>query len=211
MTSPQADSYQRIAKEARASLKIEKSEFIGIAFPIEAENEFSGGLRRIEKEFHSATHHCWAFRTGHGKDQHSRSSDAGEPSGTAGKPILTAIESHELSDTALVVVRYYGGVKLGTGGLARAYRDAAREVLGSAEIEQRILYDRLEVRTSFATAGVVYRLIEPPDVVLVEESSADDRRFLLDVRKSRSETLLSYLAEKRIEVQRQPAKAGDIG
>lgn len=208
-----SDSYHRVATEARASLKIEKSEFIGIAFPIEAENEFSGGLRRIEKEFHSATHHCWAFRTGHGKDQHSRSSDAGEPSGTAGKPILTAIETRDLSDSALIVVRYYGGVKLGTGGLARAYRDAAREVLSVAEIQQRILYDRLEVRTTFANAGVVYRLIHSPDIILVEETSAEDRCFLLDVRKSRSATLLSELAEKRIDAQRQtqPAKAGDIG
>lgn len=203
MTSPRSDSYEKIAKQARASLKIEKSEFIAIAFPIRAENEFADELRRIEKEFHSATHHCWAFRTGHGKELHSRSSDAGEPSGTAGKPILTAIETRELSDSAVIVVRYYGGVKLGTGGLARAYRDAAREVLSVAGIEQRILYDRLEIRTSFATAGVVYRLIQPPDVILVEEISADDRRFILDVRKSRSEKLLTDLSEKRIEVRRR--------
>ena len=211
MTSPCSDSYQQIAKQARASLKIEKSEFIAIAFPIQAENEFADELRRIEKEFHSATHHCWAFRIGHGKDQQGRCSDAGEPSGTAGKPILNAIESNELSDTGVVVVRYYGGVKLGTGGLGRAYRDATREVLGVAELREQILYDRLEVRTSFATAGVVYRLIQPPDVILVEEISADDRRFILDVRKSRSEELLSDLSEKRIDAQRQPAQAGDIG
>jgi len=209
MSTPRPDSYLRVATEARASVKIEKSEFIGIVFPVEAENEFSEALRRIEKEFHSATHHCWAFRIGPGKDQHSRSSDSGEPSGTAGKPILSAIESQELSDTAVVVVRYYGGVKLGTGGLARAYRDAARAVLSAAAVVERILYDRLEIRTSFATAGVVHRLIHPPDIILVEEISADDRRFILDVRKSRSEALLSDLAEKRIHAQLQPAQAGD--
>jgi len=211
MMSSRSDAYRRVAREARAALKIEKSEFIGIAVPVTSELEFTTALRKIEKEFHSATHHCWAFRTGHGNDLHSRSSDAGEPSGTAGKPILTAIESQELSDTAVVVVRYYGGVKLGTGGLARAYRDATREVLGVAPIEERILYDRLEIRTSFATAGVVYRIIDPPNVVLVQETSADDRRFILDVRKSRSETLLSDLAEKRIEAKHQPAKAGGTG
>lgn len=203
MTASGRDAYRRIAAETRATLKIEKSEFIGIAIPVTTEAEFITALRKIEKELHGATHHCWAFRTGHANDLHSRSSDAGEPSGTAGKPILTAIESQELSDTAIVVVRYYGGVKLGTGGLARAYRDAAREALGVAPIEERILYDRLEVRTSFATAGVVYRLLDPPHIVLIDETSADDRVFILDVRKSRSEAVLSDLAEKRVESRRQ--------
>lgn len=147
---------------------------------------------------YDATHHCWAFRLRVEEGIRDRSSDAGEPSGTAGRPILQAIEDTALVDSAVVVVRYYGGVKLGTGGLARAYRDAARESLVHAPRERRYLYDRIECRPAFEQMNQVYRMIEPPGVILVEEHFDPEPAFSLDVRRSLAERVRARLREQRI-------------
>lgn len=193
------DSYDTISvAEQRASIKVQRSEFIGIVLPISGDESFSRELVRIQKEFHDATHHCWAWRWLENVTVREQSSDAGEPSGTAGRPILQAIESAELLDVGVVVVRYYGGVKLGTGGLGRAYRDAAREVLASAARVRRYLYERIVVEVPYSGLSQVYRLVSPPDIVLVSESFGEPNRFELDVRRSRAEGLRRELEEKRI-------------
>jgi uncharacterized YigZ family protein len=193
-----ADHYQRPAAPAEARLKIERSEFLGIAFRVTSEEEFFDELQRIGKRHFDATHHCWAFRLFAGRQ---RSSDAGEPSGTAGKPIANAIESAELFDCAVVVVRWYGGVKLGTGGLARAYRDTAAAALGLVPREDRYVYTRIAIDVPFDALGTVYRLVAPPDVVLIEERfSADGNVFVFDVRQSLAESFAAMLVEKRLKV-----------
>lgn len=196
------DEYALVASEARATVKIQRSEFIGIAFPAPAQETFDAALARLSREHFDATHHCWAWRRVEGDELRSHGSDAGEPSGTAGRPILQAIESAGLLDTGVVVVRYYGGVKLGTGGLARAYRDAAREVLDVAPRERRILYDRVVVEVPFSAMSAVYRLVVPPDIVLVSETFGEPNRFELDVRRSRADRFLAQLEEKRIAARR---------
>src|SRR4051794_41980037 len=118
------DSFTTLAERAEFRQKIERSDFLGIAFPVASEDDFFAELQRIQKKYFDATHHCWAFRL----RERSRSSDAGEPSGTAGKPILAAIEGASLHEVGVVVVRWYGGVKLGTGGVpAGGGRTAARQ------------------------------------------------------------------------------------
>jgi len=192
------DTYETIGTaEARASIKVQRSEFIGIAFPVDG-SSFAGDLLRIQKEFHDATHHCWAWRWLDGEVFREQSSDAGEPSGTAGRPILQAIESAGLLDVGVVVVRYYGGVKLGTGGLGRAYRDAAREVLGVVPRVRRYLYTSLEIEVPYSALSQVYRLVSPPDVVLASEEFGEPNRFRLDVRRSLVDGMMKELEEKRI-------------
>jgi uncharacterized YigZ family protein len=191
-----ADRYRRPAAPAEARLKIERSEFLGIAFPVTAEEAFFDELARIEKRYFDATHHCWAFRLWGGRQ---RSSDAGEPSGTAGRPILAAIEGAELYECGVVVVRWYGGVKLGTGGLSRAYRDTAAAVLDVTPREDRYLYARFAVEVPFAALSTVYRMVAPPDVVLVNESFGENVNvFTFDVRQSLAESFAAALTEKRL-------------
>lgn len=158
----QADHYRTLASTAESRLKVERSEFLGLAFPCGSDEEFFAGLQRIEKQYFDATHHCWAFRTFGDSSPRQRSSDAGEPSGSAGKPILSAIESASLFDAAVVVVRWFGGVKLGTGGLSRAYREAATATLRSAQTVERLLYDSYDVVVPFDSVGAIYRLLAPP-------------------------------------------------
>ncbi len=190
------DHYRTLAARAEVRQKVERSEFFGIAFRVSSDDEFFAELAAIKKRWFDATHHCWAFRLF--TDGRARSSDAGEPSGTAGKPILGAIESADLFDAAVVVVRWFGGVKLGTGGLARAYRDTAAETLRRAAIEDHFVYERIRVQVPFDRLGDVYRLVAPPDVVLVAEELGERNVFEFDVRRSRAEEFTRLMREKRL-------------
>lgn len=196
--SGEQDYYDHLVRETRASLRIQRSEFIGISFPIASEDGFQQTLAALRKEMYDATHHCWAFRLREEDEVRDRSADAGEPSGTAGRPILQVLEDEALVDSAIVVVRYYGGVKLGTGGLARAYRDAARESLADAPRRRRYLYDTIDCRPTFEQMSQVYRMINPPDVVLAEEAFEPHPRFVLQVRRSIVEGFRASLRERRI-------------
>ena len=188
------DSYTTLAERAEFRHKIERSDFLGIAFPATTEEEFFAELQRIQKKHFDATHHCWAFRL----RERARSSDAGEPSGTAGKPILAAIEGASLHDVAVIVVRWFGGVKLGTGGLSRAYRETAAETLRNAKTVERYDYTRFGVIVPFDMMSHAYRLVDPPHVVLVEEKFGDENEFAFDVRRSRADEFARRVIERRL-------------
>jgi uncharacterized YigZ family protein len=191
------DHYRTLAARAEHRLKVERSEFLAIAFPVSDEETFFAELHAIEKTHFDATHHCWAFRLF--AEQRSRSSDAGEPSGTAGKPILNAIG--DLLDAGVVVVRWYGGVKLGTGGLSRAYRESASEALRHATLVDRYVYERVDVIVPFDALGTIYRLVSPPDVVLIDEQYGDENVFSFDVRASHVDAFKSRLRELRFTLR----------
>lgn len=176
-------------------MKIERSEFLGIVFAVSSEEAFFEELQRIEKKHFDATHHCWAFRLWGGR---TRSSDAGEPSGTAGKPILSAIEGADVHECGVVVMRWYGGVKLGTGGLSRAYRESAAEALRATLLLDRYVYKRFTLEVPFEILSTVYRMVAPPDVVLVAENFGESNTFDFDVRESLAEKFGATLTEKRI-------------
>jgi uncharacterized YigZ family protein len=190
-----ADHYRRPAVPAEARLKIERSEFLGIVVAVSSEEAFFEELQRIEKKYFDATHHCWAFRLWGGR---TRSADAGEPSGTAGKPILSAIEGADVHECGVVVVRWYGGVKLGTGGLSRAYRETATEALRVTSLLDRYVYRRFTLEVPFEILSTVYRMVAPPDVVLVAENFGESNTFDFDVRESLAEKFGAMLTEKRI-------------
>jgi uncharacterized YigZ family protein len=192
--SQDSDHYRTIAARSEFRQKIERSEFLGIAFPIASDDEFMTELTRIEKTHFDATHHCWAFRL----RERERSSDAGEPSGTAGRPILNAIESAQLFEVGVVVVRWYGGVKLGTGGLSRAYRGTAAETLRAATPLDRYVYQRFNVTVPFDAFGGIYRLVDPPHVVLAGEDFGETNTFAFDVRASRADEFAKALTERRL-------------
>ena len=194
-----ADHYRSAAARAEFRQKIERSEFLAIVVPVTTEPQFFASLEAISKEHFDATHHCWAFRLF--ADDRSRSSDAGEPSGTAGKPILSAIEGVDLYDTGVIVVRWYGGVKLGTGGLSRAYRDTAAQALQGVTVADHYVYKRFAIEVSFDSLGVVYRLIDPPNVILAGESFGEINVFDLDVRTSMAETFEARLRELRLTLR----------
>jgi uncharacterized YigZ family protein len=194
------DHYRTLAASAESRQKIDRSEFLGIAFPVATDNAFFAELALLTKRHFDATHLCWAFRFFANGEVRTRSADAGEPSGTAGKPILSAIEGAGLHDVAVVVVRWYGGVKLGTGGLSRAYRQTAAETLQGASLVDRYLYKRFRLIVPFDRMSVIYRLLNAPDVILVAEHFGETNAFEIDVRLGRAEEFAKTLIEKRISV-----------
>ena len=194
------DHFRTLAARSEFRQKIERSEFLAIAFPISDEPRFFEELTRIEKESFDARHHCWAFRLF--ADERQRSSDAGEPSGTAGKPILAAIEGADFHDVGVVVVRWFGGVKLGTGGLTRAYRETAAGALRDARTLDRYLYEPFSLFVPFSNVSIVYRLIDPPHVLLMGEEFGDENVYRFDVRFSRAEEFARVLTEHRIRFER---------
>ncbi|HEY8711721.1 MAG TPA: YigZ family protein [Thermoanaerobaculia bacterium] len=200
----QSDHYLALASPAEFRLKVERSDFLGLAFPCASDDEFFAVLQRVEKQYFDATHHCWAFRIF--ADQASglgpRASDAGEPHGSAGKPILSAIEGAQLFDTGLVVVRWFGGVKLGTGGLSRAYRETAAETLRAANIVERLLYDTYDIEVPFDSVSVIYRLLDPPHIVRKGEAFGETNVFTVDVRRSRASEIEKTLTDRRLTFSR---------
>lgn len=197
-----ADHFRTIATPVEHREKMERSEFLAIAFPVTSDEVFFDELAKIEKRYFDATHHCWAFRLFDGGATRQRSSDAGEPSGTAGKPILSAIEGTGLYDIAVVVVRWYGGVKLGSGGLTRAYRETAAGALAIAAVVDRYLYVRFAVTVPFAMLNVAYRLVEPPAIVLEGEHYGETNTFSFDVRVSQADEFARTLDDRRLAFSR---------
>ncbi|HVG24328.1 MAG TPA: YigZ family protein [Thermoanaerobaculia bacterium] len=191
-----SDHYRTLTARVEHRVKIKRSDFLGIAFPTASEEDFFAELARVQKTHFDATHHCWAFRLF--AESRSRSSDAGEPSGTAGKPILAAIEGAALHDLGVIVVRWYGGVKLGTGGLSRAYRDTAAEALRHATPLDRYVYERVNAIVPFDAVSNVYRLVDAPNVLLVGQEYGDENVFAFDVRSSFVDAFKARLRELRL-------------
>jgi uncharacterized YigZ family protein len=153
------DFYNTILKIERAELKIEKSRFIATAIPITSIQHAKEELDKIKVEFHDARHNCYAYRLG-STGMEFRAADDGEPSGTGGKPILFSIKKYDFSDVIVVVTRYFGGKKLGKGGLARAYGDTAEEALKLCEPLQIDITKRVKVFCTYEEINLIKRMLD---------------------------------------------------
>jgi uncharacterized YigZ family protein len=153
------DQYQTIEKSAEASLRLKGSRFLGFGFPVETQEQFKQVLRERTKRYHDATHHCWAYRLLVNDKVVAASSDAGEPSGTAGKPILSYIEGRNLLNVGIIVTRYFGGTKLGTGGLARAYADCTQLTLNSASIVVKTITEQVILQFPYESISMIMRIV----------------------------------------------------
>jgi len=194
MAEPAGDSYLTLASESRYELKIKGSAFIGLAYPAASEDQALESLKQIKKKEHAATHHCFAYIIGYEKPTFKYSDD-GEPSGTAGRPIYQAIVGRDLTDVLVIVVRYFGGVKLGTGGLTRAYAEAANEALDRAPTVEKLICDRLRFTVPFAVYDQVRRIIERGRYTVVAQDFSDRVALEIDIRKSHTRQFISQLTE----------------
>ncbi len=156
------------------SLKEKGSEFIAIVYPVDSDESAQNYLQSIKKKYYDATHHCFAYRLNSGKSKYS---DDGEPKGTAGIRILNAVEHFDLSDVLLVVVRYFGGTKLGVGPLGKAYYNASIDVLGKSKIVSRTLYQLVEIETDFNFINYIHRTINSFSAIISDSDFADKAKF----------------------------------
>jgi uncharacterized YigZ family protein len=153
------DEFHTLKAKASAETRVKGSRFIGYAAPVENREDAEAFIQSISKKHHDAAHNCYAYRIGFGDNSGFRYSDAGEPSGTAGRPILDAIDGRDLTNTICVVARYFGGTKLGTGGLARAYHDCASSTLDAGTVIVKFVTDSLHIRYPYDLTGVVMKLL----------------------------------------------------
>ena len=192
------------AGEGHGQLRERASRFLAFAFPCATPGEAAERIAALAREHHDATHVAFAWAVGAGDAARTRCSDAGEPSGTAGKPIAAAIAAADLTDVLVAVVRHFGGTKLGTGGLARAYREAAARALASAGA--RVVYETsiVEVTCPHARVSAVKRLVRPPDIAILAEDFAAEAHLALSVRRSLVPELTARLDAERIPWRLSP-------
>ena len=158
-TTPEKDTFKSIASPSRGLFKDNGSRFIALAYPVTTEEEIKSIITSVRKEYHDARHHCYAYRLGYRRDI-SRANDDGEPSSSAGKPILGQIDSLELSDILVVVVRYFGGIKLGIPGLIRAYRSSTADALDHAEIVEKTAVRRYRLTFGYMDMNGVMKVLK---------------------------------------------------
>ena len=191
-------------------LKERGSRFLALLRPARDEAEARAALAEIAETHGDASHLCWAWRLG--SPPRERSSDAGEPHGTAGRPMLQVLRGGGISDVVAVVARWFGGVKLGKGGLARAYAGAVRAALAELPSELRRPLVRLAIEAPFDRLGAVRRLVRPPAVTIESESYAETARLVLRVERRREAELRAALAGLvEVVVGRPPPTRGRAG
>ena len=173
--SPETDSYITVRNEASDEIVIQKSRFIGYAAPCETEEEALSFLRRIKEKHRDARHHCYAYVVGLNAGI-MRYSDDGEPGGTAGKPCLDVLLGEDVSNVLVIVIRYFGGTLLGTGGLVRAYTKGAQIALAAAGVIEKKVYVRSSIRMDYGYLSKIQYLIgkKPAEEVGVVDTVYED-------------------------------------
>lgn len=188
-----SDTYLTIEKRHRTQIKIIGSKFIGTIKPVSSIQEAESFLNEMRQEFWDASHNCYGF---HIQGTETRYSDDGEPSNTAGKPIYDHIIGNNLLYTMIVVTRYFGGTKLGTGGLIRAYGDSAKETLQSANIIEMIIYTTLKINHSYDHTSLVMRSINLHDAIIDDTAYTNSVELSLRVPKSKSDVFSNELFDQ---------------
>lgn len=194
MEQTTSDTYNTLGDEAEALYKDKGSKFLSYAYPVRSEAEIKEHLDALHKRYYDATHHCYAWRLGP-KGESFRANDDGEPSSTAGRPILGQLLSKEVTYALIVVVRYFGGTKLGVPGLIEAYKTSAALVLENAVIEQRTVDIETKIRFSYLAMNDVMRIVKEMQPQIIDQQFDNLCTMTLSIRQSRSEQLLERLSK----------------
>lgn len=181
-----SDSFRSISGLSKGIYKDNGSKFLSFAYPVEDESEIKSIITAIKKEYYDARHHCYAYRLGY-TGERWRVNDDGEPSSSAGKPILGQILSKNLSDILIVVVRYFGGVKLGIPGLIKAYKTASSDALDSADIIEKVATRDFVVKYEYLQMNAVMKILKDLDISVVSQTFDTECEICVKVRLSLTE------------------------
>lgn len=188
------DEYKTITAQSSAEFTVQRSRFIANVFPVTSEEEAAEKIREMKKKYFDARHNCSAFRLGI-KGALRRSSDDGEPSGTAGAPILEAITQNDLTDVLIVVTRYFGGIKLGTGGLTRAYSKAAMLGIEASPLAIATLFSRIAVTIDYPLLGATENLLRKKELSIDESDYGENVTLVVLVRPNDEESFIADITE----------------
>ena len=182
------DTYRTITTNYEGNYKEKGSKFIAFAMPAKSEADVKSHLEKIKKEYYDARHHCFAYRLGPDK-LIFRTNDDGEPSGTAGRPIFGQIQSNDLTNILIVVIRYFGGTKLGVRGLINAYKAASQDALGKAKIITKTVNDVYEVDFKYEKMNSVMKIVKDEGLNIFDQRFEIDCSIKFVVRKKHSQMI----------------------
>ena len=188
------DTYKTIEQPAEGSITEKKSKFLSFVFHVESAKEVKEIVDEHRKKYYDARHVCWAYMLGTDRDDF-RSNDDGEPSGTAGRPILGQINSYELTNVLIIVVRYFGGTLLGTGGLIKAYKEAAEDALKNAQIIEKTIDEVFSIHFEYLLLNDVMRVLKQFDNATWEQDFQESCTIKLRIRKSEFQPLHDSLSQ----------------
>lgn len=186
------DTYRTITELSEGIYTEKRSKFIAIALPVRTLEEIKRYLEDYQKKYYDARHVCYAYMLG-AERKEFRANDNGEPSGTAGKPILGQINSNELTDILVIVVRYFGGIKLGTSGLIVAYRAAAAEAIAAANVIEKTVDDVIAIQFEYPFMNDVMRIVKEEEPEILNQSYDMDCNMTLCIRRSKMPVLYARL------------------
>lgn len=194
-----ADTYKTVSKEVCEGFYSEKrSKFLAFVHHVDSVDEAMAIVKKYRKKYYDARHCCYAYVLGSDRADF-RANDDGEPSSTAGKPIHGQLNRLELTDVLVVVIRYYGGVNLGTGGLIVAYRTATEDALSKAVIEEKFVEERITYRFTYPMINAVMRVVKETGARIVSQSFDNDCEIVLSIRQSLAEVLQARLDKLSFE------------
>ncbi|QED36374.1 YigZ family protein [Antarcticibacterium arcticum] len=199
------DTYRTISKPSEEVLFKEKnSKFFGFAFPVTSEEEAKSCIEELKKKHHQARHWCYAWQMGKEEGEvHFRANDDGEPSNSAGMPLYGQIQSFDVTDILVVVVRYFGGVKLGVGGLIQAYKTAAQMALENSPIVERTVNKKFRIKFDYPEMNIVMRIIKENNLEIIKQELALDCAIFISVRKKDAEEIFEkFDSVYKVEITR---------
>jgi uncharacterized YigZ family protein len=186
------DTYQTIREPSEGLYKEKGSRFLAFAFPVNNREDTENKVSDLRKKYHNARHHCYAYVLKPDQSEY-RINDDGEPSNSAGQPILAQIKAHNLTNILVVVVRYFGGTLLGTGGLIRAYKTAAADAIHNASIVTATIREIYQLRYGYDLTGAVLKVVEDPGVKILDQAFDEQVRMEIGIRKSVAERVIKKL------------------
>lgn len=184
------DTYKTISGNAEGLFKDKGSKFIAYAFPLVCDEEVKPIIQQLKKEHHTARHHCYAYRIGT-KGENYRANDDGEPSGTAGRPILGQLLSNEITNILVVVVRYFGGTLLGVSGLINAYKNATSDVINNADVISCIVENKYRMKFDYPLQNFVMRIIKEEAINVIQTKFEMDCEMTIGIRLKKKKQALS--------------------
>ncbi|RZT96543.1 putative YigZ family protein [Ancylomarina subtilis] len=185
----QTDNYKTIETTSEGIYKEKGSKFIAYAFPVTCEEDIKDEISRLKKEYYDARHHCYAYMLGADKKDF-RANDDGEPSSTAGKPILGQILSSDLTNILIVVIRYFGGTKLGVSGLIHAYKTAAQDAIANAQVIEKTVNDIYDIHFDYLVMNDVMRIIKEEQPLQIDQDFNLTCRITLSIRQSEVDKII---------------------
>jgi uncharacterized YigZ family protein len=186
------DLYKTIARGGESVFKDRGSKFLGFVYLVENEEKIKSIQEKLRKDFHDARHHCYAWRMGY-EGELFRANDDGEPSSSAGKPILQQIVTRDLTNVLVVVIRYFGGVLLGVGGLINAYRTAASLALDNSQIVEKFIEQNISINFNYPQTNEVMKVLDNSEARIIEQNFTEKCQLQVAVKKSRTMHLLDAL------------------